>query len=154
MFDDSSKFQTGNIAKSSTEKDHFNEWSVGDFVKWSTAKGESLSSSDATARFGLRYTEGIEVKWSHHEAGAWRDKDKGKVWAPPGTGFTLGILIRGAFREQFRRPGWESECHEIQLRNRGDYVAWRSALFEHNWQALDESEFLTIRWWDPIHPRS
>jgi hypothetical protein len=150
MVDDSSDFQIGNIAKSSAENDHFNQWSLGDFVKWSAAVGESLSSADATMRFGLRYTEAIEVKWSHHQAGESRKNG----WAPPGTGFTLGILISGAFLEQFRPPGSKSPPHEIRLENGGDYVAWRSALFEHNWQALKESDFLTIRWWDPNHPRS
>jgi len=145
----SSDFQTGNIAESNADKVHFNQWSLGDFVRWSALIGERLSSTDAIARFGLRYTEAIEVKWSHHQAGEWRSNG----WAPPGSGFTLGILISGEFREEFRFPGSEP-FPPVFLQNRGDYVAWRSVLLEHRWQALAESDFLTIRWWDSNHPRS
>ncbi len=147
MFDNPSAFQTGNIARSSPEKNDFKQWSVGDFVRWSALSGKRLSSSDATTRFGLRYTEGIEVKWSHHPAGDERE------WAPPGSGFTLGILISGAFLEQFRLPGSE-QTRDFRLEKPGDYVAWRNVLLEHKWLALSESGFLTIRWWDPVHPRS
>jgi hypothetical protein len=147
MFDNYSNFQRGNIANPSAEKDQFKQWSLGDFVKWAAATGKSLSTADATLQYGLRYTDAIEVKWSHHPAGDQRD------WAPPGTGFTLAILICGAFLEEFRLPGSES-IEAFRLESRGEYIAWRNQLFEHKWQALVESDFLTIRWWDQNHPRS
>src|SRR5437016_12834120 len=148
MFDNSYDFQVGNIAEPSAEKDQYNQWSFGDFVTWSGG-AEKLSKSDARKCFGPRYSEGVEVKWSHHKAGEQRPNG----WANPGTGFTLGILISGAFLVQFRSPGSE-QIHQVRLEKRGDYVVWRSALFDHTWQALKESDFLTVRWWDADNAKS
>jgi hypothetical protein len=147
VFDNPSEFQVGNIADPSREKTKFNQWSVGDFVKWSGGPSK-LSAADARKIFGLRFSPVIEVKWSHHAA----EEVRPNGWAAPGTGFTLGVLISGAFLERFRLPG-SDEIRDFRLEKRGDYIAWRSAQFYHTWQALKESDFLTIRWWDADNPK-
>jgi hypothetical protein len=147
MFDNPTDFQAGNLAALSVDKLRYRDWSIGDFVKWAEGNGEHLSIPDAITKYGLRYSNAIEVKWSHHPAGQSRPGG----WAGPGTGFTLGLLVSGAFVVQFRKPD-TTDVKDVNLTEKGDYVAWRSAMFDHTWNALKESDFLTIRWWDAANP--
>jgi hypothetical protein len=141
MLDNPLDFFSGNIAQASPEKTTYRDWAFGDFVTWARKRGNQLTVDDARGQFGLRYSESLEVKWSHHPA--YEPRPGG--WADPGTGFTLGILISGRFLIQFRKPN-STVIQEVTLTRQGDSVAWRSAAFEHTWKALEESEFLTVRW--------
>lgn len=93
-------------------------WIVGDFLP---------------AWTGLHKTPDVEIKWTHHEAGAHRAD-----WAPGTQSSTLGILISGNFRCQFRDK-------TVDLTKQGDYVLWGPGV-DHNWEALADSIFMTVRW--------
>jgi len=149
MFHNTRDFVSGNAALPSADKALHRDWFIGDFVAWAKRRGERLSTVDALTRYGLRYADAFEVKWSHHPAGQSRPDG----WADPGTGFTLGLLISGAFLVQFRKPN-TTDVKDVQLVEKGDYVAWRSSVFDHTWKALRESDFLTVRWWDADNPKN
>jgi hypothetical protein len=150
MFENPAEFLIGNISATGAERLQYRDWSFGDFVSWTEGQGKHLSVADAQARFGIRYSDALEVKWSHHCAGDLRPGG----WAGFGDkgGFTLGILVTGMFLIQFRKAD-DSPVTDVTLSERGDYVAWQSNLFDHTWESLEDSDFLTIRWWDSAHPK-
>ncbi|SRR6266516_3376727 len=150
MFDNPSELVCGNVSALSAERLQYREWSFGDFVAWTKLQGKQLSIADAEAQFGIRQSDALEVKWSHHQAGVVRPGG----WAGFGKqgGFTLGILISGAFLIQFRKAD-DAPVTDFKLAERGDFVAWESLVFDHTWMALQDSDFLTIRWWDSKHPK-
>jgi len=150
VFENPREFVVGNVSALSAERTQYRDWSFGDFVTWAKDQGRELSVADAQTHFGLRYSDALEVKWSHHQAGDVRSGG----WAGIGTkgGFTLGILLNGGFLVQFRKAD-DSPVTDVKLGERGDYVAWQDNLFDHTWKALQDSDFLTVRWWDSEHPK-
>jgi quercetin dioxygenase-like cupin family protein len=93
-------------------------WIVGDFLP---------------AWTGLHKTDKVEMKWSHLQAGAKRDG-----WVTGETRTTLGIIVSGSFRYQFRDKS-------ITLSNQGDYVMWGPGV-DHSWEAVTDCLVITIRW--------
>lgn len=79
-----------------------------------------------------RFSESVEVKWTHHPAG-----DRRARWSYNQTATSLSILIRGRFRIQFRDG-------DVVLSQEGDYALWQPGV-AHCWIAEADSIILTVR---------
>jgi hypothetical protein len=110
---------------------------VGNYRKWCQATGQAFDP----ATFELRETVEVEVKWGVHQAGERRPAG----WAPAGDCTSLSVLIRGQFTLLFRHPAEPLQTAAVTLQREGDYAIWRAGL-EHDWQALEDSVILTVRW--------
>jgi hypothetical protein len=129
------RLQVGNANE---DGEQFGGWFIGDFGRWLTNAGHS--SNDVSARFGVRNTRRVEVKWGLHPAG----QERPNGWSGPGDSDTMSVLISGKFLLQFRESA-HSETIDVTLRKQGDYAVW-SGEFHHNWRAMDDSVVLTVRW--------
>jgi hypothetical protein len=115
----------------------FGYWFVGDFRKWC----QERSLAFEPARYDLRETTAVEVKWGIHQAGERRPGG----WVPEFDRVTLSVLVRGAFTLTFRHPVAPRLVAEFRLTSEGDYAIWRPGI-EHSWQANADSVVLTVRW--------
>lgn len=66
------------------------------------------------------------------------------AWAAPDACVSLGVLVDGDMRVDFRaRDGAE---RTIRLAQRGDYVIWHGPSYWHSWRTESGCTFLTVRW--------
>jgi uncharacterized cupin superfamily protein len=112
---DKTSIQTGNAELDSTET---RGWFVGSFL---------------AKEYGLRSTDDVEIKWGIHKAEDSRDE-----WVTGETRTTLGILISGKYKMNFREQ-------TVTLSKPGDYVMWGPGV-DHKWQVIEGGVFLTVRW--------
>lgn len=132
-------FVTGNAF---TDGQATRGWLVGDLAQWL-----QIGPREAAARFGSRYSRGIEVKLSRHVKG---DRNE---WKAPAANVTLGILVSGSMEIEFREPdGAAAYTPRVVLSELGAYVLWDGEAFEHQWRALEDTTLLTVRWPDRFAP--
>jgi hypothetical protein len=85
-------------------------------------------------------TDHVEVKWAHERKGS------GSLeWRRCETSRTFSVLISGRFKIEFR--GGPDET--VIMEKPGDYVLFgpdEKSNVEHRSIALEDSDFLTIRW--------
>jgi len=117
----------------------FRFWFVGPIQEWCERNDIPFDPG----RFGLRNTEGIEIKWGIYKKGEVRPS-----WAPCSDRTAMSILIRGDLVFRFRNPGNHSDQEEVRLKKEGDYVIWREDV-EHIWEMMEDSVILTLRWINP-----
>jgi len=84
-------------------------------------------------KFGLRYSEDVELKWGVHEAGFRREE-----WVTGETRTAIGILISGTFVMEFRDQ-------TLTFEKPGDYVMWGPGV-DHRSHAPSDCVWLTVRW--------
>jgi hypothetical protein len=128
------EFQQGNAAEDGRD---FQSWFVGDLKRWSAQNGIAWDP----ARYDLRNSQDVEIKWGAHPAG----QDRPGGWAHPSGKLTISLLVRGRFRIRFRETGHPEQVQECLMRQEGDYVIWRETM-EHTWRAEEDSVILTVRW--------
>ncbi len=108
--------QTGNaIADSSDTRG----WLVGHFFD--------------EAKFGLRHSDDVEIKWGAHKAG-----DERSEWVTGETRTAIVILVSGCFVIDFRDK-------TIVVDKPGDYVMWGKGV-DHKWHITEDTVTITIRW--------
>ncbi|UCH82419.1 MAG: hypothetical protein JSW20_07230 [Nitrospiraceae bacterium] len=129
---------TIHITKGNAKTDgrDFAFWFTGTIEKWCEAKGIPFDK----AKYGLRNTDEIEIKW-----GMYKKNDVRDVWADCSDKTGMSILIRGDFTFTFREKNSPDNQVKVRLHNQGDYVIWREEL-EHTWKMDEDSEILTLRW--------
>lgn len=110
---------TGNAGNHGDENDH-RGWFIGHFIDPAQ---------------GLRYTEGIEVKWGVHSTNEKKPFPDASEEAT-----TLTLLISGAFIVDF-----PNVSKSVYLKRPGDYVVFAPEVM-HSWKALQDSVVLTVRW--------
>jgi len=132
-----SNLTIGNAAADSRD---FRQWFVGDIESWI---GPGPGGVDV-ARFGLRNSKVVELKWGVHPSGETR---KGG-WASRSEKTALSILIQGRFVVRFREAADPDIIESVCLADQGDYVLWSECL-EHCWLAEEDSTVLTVRWMFP-----
>ena len=114
----------------------FRFWFVGQVEKWCAENGIPFDKEN----FGLRNTDDIEIKWGIYKKG-----DKRDVWASSSGRTAMSMLVRVDFIFNFRKIMDHNQCREVRLKDEGDYVIWLEDM-EHNWQMIEDSEILTLRW--------
>ena len=132
------KIMLSDITAGNTKNDgkDFGFWFVGRIDSWCRENGLPFDG----ARYGLRNTGDIEIKWGIYKKGEVRDK-----WASFSHKTAMSILIRGEFTFVFREINNHQERREVRLVREGDYVIWQEDL-EHRWKMDEDSEILTLRW--------
>ena len=113
----------------------FQSWFMGDLVKWAATR-----TPLPDARFGLRQSRVVEMKWGEHRAGENRAD-----WASCSDKTTISILLRGRFLLRFRSPEKRDEIVERRLEREGDYAIWGEDV-EHTWVVEKDSVIITVRW--------
>jgi len=127
---------TGNAKADGKE---FRYWFVGGIEKWCSANNVPFDKE----RFGLRSTDGIEIKWGIYKKGEARSE-----WASSSDMTGMSILIRGDSIFTFREINGQGDSREVRLMKEGDYIIWQEDV-EHTWEMLEDSVFLTLRWQAP-----
>lgn len=90
-------------------------WIMGDFID-----------------FGIRKTDALELKFSHHPAGDHSEGEKRTDCR------TLTMLIAGKMAVELAGVVYT-------LSEQGDYVAWNEGI-EHQWMAEEDTTMFTVRW--------
>jgi len=114
----------------------FRYWFVGPIEKWCKDNNIQFDAEE----FGLRNTEGLEIKW-----GIYKKDEERSVWAPCSNKTAMSILIKGDLIFRFRDSQNQSKCREVRLNNEGDYVIWSEDV-QHTWKMNQDSVILTLRW--------
>jgi hypothetical protein len=109
-------------------------WLVGDLATWAMERGDSLDAGSTP-----RQSDQVQVKWYVHQPGLVRPR-----WAERDEHWSLGVLVAGAMRFEFREPGGTARV--IELTEQGDYVLWHGPSWEHTWETEGGCTFLTVRW--------
>jgi hypothetical protein len=109
-------------------------WLVGDLATWAMERGDSLDAGSTP-----RQSDQVQVKWYVHPPGHVRPR-----WAERDEHWTLGVLVAGAMRFEFREPGGRARV--IELTEQGDYVLWHGPSWEHRWATDAGCTILTVRW--------
>jgi hypothetical protein len=109
-------------------------WLVGDLAAWAAQRGEAFEPGSTA-----RQSDRVQVKWYVHPPGHVRAS-----WAECDAHWSLGVLVAGAMRFEFRESGGTARV--IELTEPGDYVLWHGPSWEHTWGAAGGCTFLTVRW--------
>lgn len=123
--------ETGNAADAGTAS---RGWFVGDLAAWAASRGERLDPSSTP-----RQSADVQIKWFVHPAGHGR-----AAWAAPDACVSLGVLVDGDMRVDFR--ALDGAERTFQLTQRGDYVIWHGPSYWHSWRTESGCTFLTVRW--------
>lgn len=111
------KISTGNAAQEGQSNNN-RGWFVGAFIEQKK----------------LQANNDVEIKWGIHPKGERRYSK-----ATEGKATTVSILIRGKYTLTFENG------EKKELSTEGDYVMW-SPLLPHEFEALEDSVVITIRW--------
>jgi hypothetical protein len=128
--------ETGNAARAGAAT---RGWLVGDRSAWFAEGGESLDAGSTP-----RQSDRVQVKWYVHPPGHVRQS-----WAERDEHWSLGVLVAGRMRFEFRAAGGTPRC--IELIAQGDYVLWHGPSWEHTWETETGCTILTLRW--PVEER-
>src|SRR5437764_10896536 len=110
------------IGNAATESQKAGGWFIGHFI----------------ADDPLRKTADVEVKWGIHPKG---QKNHGGFLSNR-TAKTMSVLVSGNFRLWFRDG---DTVEQIDLDAPGKYALWMPGV-PHDWEALQDSVVLTVRW--------
>jgi len=109
-------------------------WFVGDLVGWAASRGEQLDPLSTA-----RQRTDLEVRWFVHPPG-----DERREWAEQDSTLSLGILVDGEMRLDFRSSSGAADA--VRLTRPGDYVLWHGPTWAHSWRTEGGCTFLTVRW--------
>lgn len=109
-------------------------WFVGDLAEWAASRGAHFDPSSTP-----RQSADVAVKWCVHPPGHAR-----AVWAAPDRCVSLGIVVDGDMRCDFRALDGAEQT--IRLAQRGDFVIWHGPSYWHSWRTEGGCTFLTVRW--------
>jgi hypothetical protein len=109
-------------------------WLVGDLAAWAAERGEAFDAGSTP-----RQSDRVQVKWYVHPLGHARPS-----WAACDEHWSLGVLVAGRMRFEFRPPAGSERV--IELTEQGDYVLWHGPSWEHTWRTDAGCTILTVRW--------
>jgi len=140
-------YLVGNIYEKSAPPAFFKDWLVGPLADWA-AKDQGNNAVEKRAKaeeFAILSTDGarrnVEVKIIRLAAGrtspAGRDDETGIT--------TLVVLMKGKLNTELVSRA-DRKNKVVELKRDGDFLAWRSSVFNHKWKSVAESVSVTVRW--------